>query len=182
MSLMSNRSLVAAAAAAFATFGVAQHAGAQPPPIKPGLWEIKGDADSSQKSAAAADRLNKLPPEQRAQIESMMKQKGISMAGGGATRMCLNKESFDTDSWQHESSCKVDYKQRSGSSWKWHSVCAEGRLESDGEAIFGNAENYTVKTTTTSTFGGAPKISQRTMTGHWLGSNCGDLKPLNLKR
>ena len=52
----------------------------------------------------------------------------------------------------------------------------------DGEAIFANPENYSVHTTTTMKRGDEVKTSQRTVQAHWLGADCGDLKPFDPKR
>ena len=71
---------------------------------------------------------------------------------------------------------------RSNSSWKWHSVCTQPEMTIDGEAIFANPENYSVHTTTTMKRSEELKTSQRTVLAHWLGADCGDLKPFDPKR
>ena len=148
---------------------------AQSPPIKPGLWEVRSERDGNdQRSAQAAERMKNLPPEARAKMEAMMKERGISMGADGTTRVCLSKASLDAGAWQHQTSCKTDYGLRSGTSWKWHSVCTQPEVESDGEAFFPNSETYTIKITSKT----KTRTSQRTMNGKWLGASCGDLKPV----
>lgn len=156
---------------------------AQTPPIKPGLWEVQseGSADG-QKTPPPGDRLQSLPPAVRAQLEASMKQKGIAMGAGGVSRICFTKESMDPARWGNAANCKTDYGARSNSSWKWHSVCTQPEMTVDGEAIFANAENYTVNSTTTMKLRGEAKTSQRTVRGKWLGADCGDLKPFDPKR
>ncbi len=179
MFLRSSRSIVAAALAAGATFA-APFAQAQTPPIKPGLWEVTRPGGDN-RSAQMAERMKNMPPEQRAQMEATMKAHGVDITAGGATRVCFDKDSMDVAQLQKQTTCKTDFSSRTSSSWKWHSVCPDFKSVSDGEAIFTNAENYTINTTTTSSMSGQPKTTQHTMQAKWLGSNCGDLKPFSMK-
>lgn len=156
---------------------------AQTPPIKPGLWEVKseGVADG-QKTASPGDRLASLPPAVRAQVEASMKQKGIAVDAGGLSRICFSKESMDPARWGASANCKTDYGARSSASWKWHSVCSQPEMTIDGEAIFASPESYRVNTTSTITLRGETRTSQRSVQAHWLGADCGDLKPFEPKR
>jgi hypothetical protein len=150
------------------------------PPVKTGLWEVtttrqdeSGQTQPGMEKAAAA--MKDMPPEMREQMSAMMKARGFDMSagGGGAIRMCLNKDSFDRGQWQGmQGDCTTTYSAQSGSSWKWHSTCPSMKSESDGEAHFINPENYNVKIM------GRPKTMVMTMTAKWLGSNCGDIKPV----
>ena len=156
---------------------------AQTPPIKPGLWEVKSEGKvDGQKTPPAADRLQGLSPTVRAQLEASMKEKGVAMGPGGVTRICFSRESMDPARWGEVASCKTEYGTRSNSSWKWRSVCAQPEMTIDGEATFANPENYSVHTTTTMKRREEMKTSQRTMQAHWLGADCGDLKPFDPKR
>jgi len=158
-------------------------AGAQTPPIRPGLWEVKSEGNvDGKKKPPPADRLQGLSPATRAQVEAAMKERGVAMGPGGVTRICFNRESMDPARWGEAASCKTEYGARSNSSWKWHSVCAQPEMTIDGEAIFANAENYSVHTTTMMKRGDEVKTSQRTVQAHWLGADCGDLKPFDPKR
>lgn len=156
---------------------------AQAPPIKPGLWEVTSEPGAGgQKAAAPADRLKNLPPEARAKLEAMMKEKGIAMGPGGVNRICFTKESIDPARWSNAASCKTDYGTRSASSWKWHSVCSQPEAMVDGEAVFASPERYTVNTSTTMTLRGQTRTTQRSVQARWLGASCGDLKPFDPKR
>ena len=158
-------------------------ASAQTPPVKPGLWEVKSEGNvDGKKAPAAADRLQGLSPAVRAQVEAAMKEKGISMGAGGVTRICFNRDSMDPARLGAAASCKTEYGTRSSSSWKWHSVCAQPEMTIDGEAIFADPENFSVHTTTTMKRQDEMKTSQRATQAHWLGADCGDLKPFDPKR
>ena len=156
---------------------------AQTPPVKPGLWEISSDRDASgRKGPPPADRLKNMPPEARAKIEAMMREKGVAMNADGTTRICMTKETMDPARWANTASCKTDYATRSSSSWKWHSVCTQPQGVVDGEAVFASTESYTISTSTTFTLSGEAKVSQHKMQGKWLGGDCGDLKPFDPRR
>ena len=156
---------------------------AQTPPIKPGLWEVRSERQIDGKSAAPPDHsLNDLKPEVRARVEAMMKQKGMAAGSDGASRVCFTKNSIDAGRWQNSAACQTDYSTRSASAWKWRSVCPASGTTVDGEASFVNAENYTVSTTSTHSFRGDTKTTQTTIKAHWLGADCGDLKPFDPKR
>jgi hypothetical protein len=157
---------------------------AQTPPIKPGLWEVRSERQvDGRKAPPPADAMKNLSPEVRARIEAQMKANGVAVGTGGANRICLDKASLDAGRWQSRAtSCKTDYSARSATGWKWRSTCTQPESTSDGEAVFTNAENYTVSTTSTHTFRGEPKTTQMTIRAKWIGADCGDLKPIDPKR
>ena len=159
-------------------------ADAQTPPIKPGLWEVRSERQvDGRKAPPPSDSMKNLSPEVRARIEAQMMANGVAIGVGGANRVCLDKASLDAGRWQSRAtSCKTDYGTRSATDWKWHSTCTEPESTSDGEAVFTNAENYTVSTTSTHTFRGEPKTTQMTIRAKWIGADCGDLKPVDPKR
>jgi len=182
MPSVSKLMIAAGVAASLASVVHAQTA----PPIKPGLWEVQMERDgAAPQMPDMSEHLKNMSPEQRKQVESMMKERGVDMSGGaGKIRMCLDKESLNEGHWQgkEESRCKTDFSSRSSSSWKWHSSCTDPKSETDGEANFSNAENYVVKTSTTLSVNGQPKTSQSTIRSHWLGTDCGDVKPISAMR
>jgi hypothetical protein len=168
---------LAALAATFAAL-----AAAQSPPVKPGLWEVRSERQDGKQTASSAEAMKNLTPETRAKVDAMLKQQGVALGSGGANRVCLSKESLDAGRWQNSANCKTEFGSRSPSAWKWHSVCPQTDAVIDGEAVFANSENYTVRTATTRTFRGETKVSRMTLQAKWLGADCGDLKPFEAKR
>lgn len=175
---MSPRSALHAAAAALATVVACAAQAQSAPPIKPGLWSYEmstGNPAEDAQRAEAMKGLQNMPPAQRAQIEAMMKQRGISMQGNNI-KVCQSKESLESGRWAEsggKNGCKTDFSQRSAGAWKWHTSCPDA--ETDGIATFASADSYTVEATTTLK-GAAPR---RTLVkASYLGSNCGDLKPM----
>src|SRR5688572_5613257 len=102
---------------AAAALSAAAHAQTTPP-IKPGLWQVNVENDG-QKMPDMGEHLKNLPPEQRRQVEAMMKERGVDMSGGGM-KICHTKESLDQGKWQAEQgSCKTDVLSRTSTQWKW---------------------------------------------------------------
>lgn len=171
-----------AVTAALAPPALAQNA----PPIKPGLWEMKMDqaADPARNAqmAKAMEAMAKLPPEQRAKMEAMLKEKGVSMAGDGAIRVCLTKDMLERDAWQqHDEGCKASYTQRTASVWAWKAACPTADI--DGVATFAGPERYAVKTTIVSRRQGKDQQTHRfAADARWVGADCGSVKPLATKR
>ncbi len=160
-------------------------AGAQTaPPIEPGLWEVHMDrVVDGRKAPDLSGRLAAMSPEQRAMMESMMKQHGVDMSGGaGEIKVCIDRDALAKGEWrgrqaQQERGCKTDYLERSTRRWRWHTVCTDPAIVADGEASFDGARRYTMKVNSTTTGADGPRKSEITMQSKWLGADCGDVKP-----
>jgi hypothetical protein len=176
------RLLIAAFTIASATFAAQAQTTPPPPPIKPGLWQVHIDREvNGQKMPDMIERLKNMSPEKRAQFEAMMKQHGVE-TGGAGSQVCYSRETLEHSPWADiQTDCRPTFSTRTSSAWKWHTTCPKSGYESDGEAIFTDPENYTVKSTSVSKFGDKVRNSSTTMTGKWLSSDCGNLKPLNPK-
>jgi hypothetical protein len=153
------------------------------PPIKPGLWQIHSEREvNGQKQPDASERMKNMTPEKRAQIEAMMKQHGVGSGAAGMGQVCYTRETLERSPWaDQQTTCKTVFSSRSAASWKWHTSCPASSYEADGEAVFSDHENYTVKSISVSKIGDKVRNSQTTITARWLGSDCGGLKPLNPK-
>ena len=156
------------------------------PPIKPGLWQVKNDMRMPDGSPMPDMRahLQKLPPDMRRQMEARMKQQGVDLSGGlGDMKVCLSKQSLEQNNWQgQQGNCKTEVLSRSASTWKWRSVCTDPQAVIDGEALFASPEAYTMKTVMKRTAGGQTQTARMTTESKWLGSDCGDLKPMAPRR
>jgi len=175
--------LITACALAFATQGVMAQ---NPLPIKAGLWQMQVDReDNGQKvadpSVRMQERMKSMTPEQRQQMEEMMKKHGISQGAGGVTKICYSQKMVENGNWADQNLCKIDYSNRSRTSWKWHSSCESVGYQGDGEARFSDPENFVVTSSGVTTIGGKSHTSKSTRTGKWLGADCGDLKPMDSK-
>jgi Protein of unknown function (DUF3617) len=177
------RSLLAAFAIACSAFAVQAQTTIPKPPIKPGLWQVQMEREvNGQKMPDMSERMKNMTPEKRAQFEAMMKQHGVATGSGAGSQVCYTSESLEHSPWADvQTDCKPTFTSRTLSSWKWHTSCPKAGVEADGEAIFINSENYTVKSTSVSKMGDKVRNSTTTMTGKWVSADCGDVKPLNLK-
>ena len=182
MPLKALRCSLAVFAIAFFAVAVQAQTTIPKPPIKPGLWQVQMEREvNGQKMPDMSERLKNMPPEKRAQFEAMMKQHGVGM-GGGSNQVCYTQETLEHSPWADmQTDCKPTFSSRTSSSWKWHTSCPKLGIESDGEAIFINPENYTVKSTSVSKMGDKVRNSTASMTGKWVSADCGDVKPLDLK-
>jgi hypothetical protein len=173
---MRSSCFVSACAVAIASFS----ARAQVAPVKPGLWEVHIDRTvDGQKPPDLSDRLKNAPPERRAQMEAMMKERGIAQSGN-AMKVCQTKEMLDRSRFVNPNpDCKTTFGQRTSKVWKSHTACAQMHLESDAEVTFTSSEGYTMKYSSVSEIGGKPRKSQTVVTGKWLSADCGDIKPMS---
>ena len=156
------------------------------PPLKTGLWETtmeRMDAKGNHVETGS-ERMQKtmqnMPPEARAQMLAMMKARGMD-PGNGAIRTCMTKEQFTPayfDAMMAGTSCKVSFTTRTLAHWKWHTSCATLNIESDGDTTFSSPEGYSTKAVSTSGVMGKQIVSSMTVTSKWLGSSCGDIKPI----
>ena len=156
------------------------------PPIKPGLWQVKNDMRMPDGSPMPdmREHLKKLPPDMRRQMEARMKQQGVDLSGGlGDMKVCLSRQSLEQNNWQgQQGNCKTEVLSRSATTWKWRSVCTDPQAQIDGEAVFASPEAYTMKTVMTRTADGQTRTARMTTESKWLGSDCGDLKPMAPRR
>jgi hypothetical protein len=175
-----------AALATLFIVGTALAAAPPVPPIKPGLWEVKTSvlgADGKPAAPPEQAAMANMPPEVRERMAAMMKSRGVGMAdSSGVTRVCQTKESLNSGRWQSVAAnmgCTSNYTVESPNSWKFHSSCDKLKAQSDGEVRFTDAENYTMKVTSSSNIMGKASTSTRMMQMHWAGASCGDIKPFD---
>ena len=156
------------------------------PPLKTGLWETtmqQMDAKGNHLESGS-ERMQKtmrnMPPEARAQMQAMMKARGMDPSNG-AIRTCMTREQFTQayfDAMMAGTSCKVSFTTRTLAHWKWHTSCASLKIESDGDTTFSSPEGYSTQAVSTSGATGKQIISSMTVTSKWLGPSCGDIKPI----
>jgi hypothetical protein len=185
--------VVVVAVAAFAAIdGLAAGFG-----LKPGLWESRiikhvmdGRDMTSQMTGAMSqmqNTLSRLPPEQRAQMEAMMKQRGgMTMGTEGTTKMCISPEMAARDQpiVDQEGRCQPAKVNHSGNHTAFEINCSvngtvmtgNGESTARGDLIAnrvdmnirrGNGETHVLHTETEMKF---------------LGSDCGDVKPFSLPK
>jgi hypothetical protein len=172
--------------AAFAGIALPQPASADPLHMTPGLWEqtVTTKSQSGQmeaKMAEAQARLDALPPDQRAMVQAQMQAHGVQMAPGGkgsTVRVCVSKEMSERDGPPKDGRCEQQQVERNGATTHFKLVCP-GNPPSTGEGTFTmtSATSYTGTMSFNTIVQGKPERMDSTMTGRYLGSDCGDVKP-----
>ena len=157
----------------------------QPPPLKPGLWQMQMQHDDPELAASMREmeeEMKNMPPEERRQMEAMLKQHGMGFGSPGTVKTCLTKEDLARNDWQspqQQGNCRTTNSTRSGNTWKFHTSCPPpDATEIDGEVTFVSADRYTMKSTITATEDGRKKTTRMTATSTWLGADCGGIKPM----
>jgi len=150
---------------------------------KEGLWEMTVNTGGSG-MGMSADQLAKMPPEQRAMVEQMMKQKGISMSGNTITvKSCVTKEKIAkgaafADSRKESGDCTRSVVKQTANHFeaKFHCESKNGGT-TDGTVnvdIVGDGAKGVTHVTNTSN--GQTRTFDTTFTSKYLGPDCGDVK------
>ena len=166
-------------------FSLAVLAAAQAPAqtIKPGLWELHnkvktGNPQADQAMSMALRQLANLPPEQRAQMEQMMKQNGVSMPkagddGGMVLTACVTPEMAAKKELPMNQKGKCSTKSEPVAGGLNISFsCTDPASSGQGLLRFTGDNGYVMNMDITSEAGGAPQHVQVESTGRWLGASC----------
>jgi len=159
--------------------------------VKPGLWEQTMTMEMTGGPAMpqmTPEQLAQLPPAMRARLEGMM---------GGApqtitTKVCQTKESLaDAQTYaRQQNSCTSTLTSMSATKVEYHTDCT-GRFKGSGDFVVERVDPEHTKTTgvlkgvsSTGKKGDAEQpINQKmTISGKWLSTDCGDVKPFTPKK
>ena len=159
--------------------GVASPVDAQTmPKRKPGLWETQmttgGGGGANMPNMQ--EQLANMSPEQRAQVEAIMKQRGISMGAQGNTmtaRFCLSEKDAADESAKSLLSRTVV--SRSASEIKMHAVCKtdKGPSEFDIRVYDITPVSMAMELNGKSAERGEMHVQQKM---RWVGADCGAVK------
>lgn len=162
-------------------FPILSFAADQPFDIKPGLWEFTASMQMS--GAPPIPNLDQMTPEQRARIEAVLKNSGARPI---TSKKCITREGIQKAIAEASSSkdkpCAPKLVSSSPSKVVVHIECsAEGReMKSNGDIVVErqDSEHFTatgaVKVTSAS---GRTMEMKSSMTGTFVSSDCGNLKP-----
>jgi len=154
--------------------------------VKEGLWEITV-THSAGGMGIPDDMLAKMPPDQRARVEEMMKQKGISMSGNTTVvKSCVTKEkiekgmAFGTDNREN---CTRSVVKSSPSHFEAKYHCEESKKDGNKTMIDGTTtvdvvdrDNTKGTAHTVRNSEGHEMTIDMTFTSKYLGPACGDVK------
>lgn len=149
--------------------------------IKPGLWDITTTTQMS--GMPPIPNLDQMTPEQRARVEGAMKR--MSGAPHTSTRkQCVTKESIDkaiADATSNKNnSCAPKIASMSASKIVMHLDCPEkNEMKSNGDFVIErlDSEHFKGSGAITAAGGGHTMDVKWSMTGAFVSSNCGSVKP-----
>ena len=164
--------------------------------MKPGLWEtttqmLGGSGELAEAMAQAQKQMASLPPEQRKMMQDMMSKQGVQVGmngnGGMSIKSCMTQEGIDrAQVASHQASSRNDCTQtnrpRSGNTMQFSIVCTKPPSSGEGQVTFTSPEAYSMKMKTTNTVKGQPATMDMQIEGHWLGSDCGTVKPFEMPK
>ncbi len=161
--------------------------------LKPGLWEMNTKMQSTNPEIARGmenmqKQLAAMPPEQRKMMEDMMAKQGVKMGdgkgGGMSVKMCMTKEMAERHEvpMRHEGDCTTTHSPMVGGKMKMSFTCTKPPSSGEGEMSFNGDASYNMKMNVTSSNSGKPETMNMESSGKWLGSDCGDIKPIAMPK
>ncbi len=160
---------------------------------KPGLWETTSTTEMSGMPAMPAmpqippEQLAKMTPQQRAQVEAMMKSR-MGAAGGApqsnTTKVCLTADSFKNAlaMSQNRENCTNKLTASTSSSQTIHMECTQGKTNLTGDMMVERVDAEHAKgNAVMKTSGEVAMNIKMSFATKWLSSDCGDVKPLAQK-
>jgi len=160
--------------------------------LKPGLWEVRvvkqvmDGRDMSAAMAASKARFQQsmanMPPAQRAQMESLLKQHGLDQTSDGGFRVCVSPEMAKRDSpiIDKEGNCQTSKLSHNGNVTTFEFSCtSHGSTRTGKGEMTASGNSMTTKTDlTTQDPQGATHQMHNESEMKYLGADCGDIKPL----
>jgi len=142
--------------------------------VKTGEWESTMTSETSGQLPISQEMLDKMPPEQRAKIEAMMKARGMQGPRTTVTKHCVKKEDLDKPFGNQNKSCKQTVVNSSATKQEVHMECDMGGGKQTGTLTFEAVDSSTVKGSmqmAASNAGRTMNINS-TFSAKWLGSAC----------
>jgi hypothetical protein len=155
-------------------------AGGEALDVKLGLWETTSTVEMTGLPPIPPQALANMPPEQRAQMEAMMKSVGAQGPRTVTDKSCVTKESLQ-DAFKVEekgdASCKRTIVNQTRTQQDVHIECpGEGQRSGDFHLTAVNNENITGNMQMAGSGGGNTMNMNMQMSGKWLGADCGKVK------
>lgn len=128
------------------------------------------------------EQLSKMTPQQRAQIEAMLK----SRMGGPRTstgKTCLTKDSFKQAlAMGQNENCTKKVVTSSSSMQNVHMECTQGKMAMTGDLLIERVDSEHAKgSMVMKASGDQPMNMKMSFTTKWLSADCGDVKPVMAK-
>lgn len=152
--------------------------------IKPGLWEVQQKAAvDGQELPDMNKMLEKVPPEMRALLEAKMSKKAAAMASGKPVQVCITAEQIARQEFTNTSRnrCKMGNVKRDGNVSHMTMQCSKPKGEGETTVTRHNSESWSSVTHMNIEEYGSVHAVNSQATAKWLSSDCGDVKPIEMK-
>jgi hypothetical protein len=161
--------------------------------FKPGLWEVKvtkqvvDGRDMTAQMAASQAQLQQvmanMTPEQRARMQAMMPKAGVGFGDDGGFRICISPEFAKRDQpvIDKDGHCQPGAVTHSGNTTTYEFTCvSNGKTrQGKGTTVAGGDVITNQIDITTSESSGQTRTMHNESEMHYLGADCGDVKPLD---
>ncbi len=144
--------------------------------LKPGLWETTTVSERTGMPSIPQDKLEKMPPEQRARIEAMMSNKGATTT----RQSCRTDKDLRPFADGSNASCKQTIVTSTGTKQEVKMECTNATGTVTIEAK--DSEHVTGLVVMHMGANGRTMDSKINITAKWISSSCGDVKQVEPKQ
>jgi hypothetical protein len=151
--------------------------------VTPGLWEVSSTAKMSGMPAASEGVLAQLPPEQRAKVEAQIQAAMAGAQKAHTVKSCVTQKDLDRPFHAMEDrpgmKCQENVVSSSWTSQNMSIACTGKRGTTTGTVHFDAPSPTAMKgvVDVTTSDRGHPVTVKVEIVGHWLGADCGSVKP-----
>lgn len=151
--------------------------------IKPGLWKVDmtivdANGKETNMNKQMSEAMAKLPPEQKKQLEAMMKKKGMSAPVANLSEICYTQKMIDDPKVLsgHKDNCQTKVLTQTPTKMASTFTCKDGTKGTVNFRVK-NSESYEGVIKSTSPEGKSTTMTQK---AQFLSESCGDVKPLKI--
>lgn len=180
------RTMVLAAAAILCPLALCAADDIKPFDAKLGLWESTSTTDlggASPMSQIPPDRLAAMTPQQRAQLEAVMKARGGLRTN--TVKFCVTPETLSRglSMSQRENACTRKVVSSSASKQEIHLDCSQASVPMTGDVTIErlDAEHVKGAVAMKSASADRPMQMKSSFNAKWIAADCGDVKPITGK-
>ena len=157
--------------------------------IKLGLWETSTTTEMTGMPAMPAmpqlppEALSRMPPEQRAKVEAMMKSRGGTGGTPMVVKSCITRETLDRAmAFKTDKSCTSKVVSSSATKQVIHMECTQDKSRMTGDMTVERVDAEHAKGTSVMKTEGEHAMTVKVnFETKWLASDCGDVKPAAAK-
>jgi hypothetical protein len=149
--------------------------------MRPGLWEITTTSDLLWLAP-------QISPDNMQGLKDLAEQYGVDIPqiqmGEATSKVCITQEMAEQQNlpifYQSELGCTTGNAIRNGNNYRLDFVCAGPQLKGNGTAkgTFTSPESFTGRTQFDGVAQGVPVNEHADISGRWINSDCGTVKPM----